>query len=163
MKRWMRELGPVFPVLLHQFPPLGASLRWECCGVGQAALGGQVSLGTLGQHLHHRNAAELTALFFFSTFLNLPFREQQRDRAEQSPREQSLISYTLSFNGVNPEVDLCSDRAEIYYTQFLRRGGFGGREGTGQPVWLCSSAAVCSGFGLQVQPGLRAAVTESQC
>jgi len=32
--------------------------------VGQADLGIQVSLGTLGQHLDQRNAAELTALFF---------------------------------------------------------------------------------------------------
>lgn len=114
-------------------------------------------LRTLGQHLHHRNSAELTALVS-SAFLNLPFRERQRDRAEQSPREQSLISYTLSFNGVNPEVDLCSDRAEIYYTQFLGRGGFGGREGAGQPVCLCSSAAVCPGSGLQVQQSQKVSV-----
>lgn len=111
--------------------------------LGQADCPGESGLpGALGQHLDQRNAAELTVLFFY--FFDLAFLGKQRDRAEQAPREQSLISYTLSFNGVNPEVDLCSGRAEIYYIQFLRKGGFEGRESTGQPVgcWRGECAVV---------------------
>lgn len=72
----------------------------------------------MGQRLDQRNAAELTAPFFLGFlffFFNLPFWEQQRDRAEQAPREENLVSYTSSFNGVNSEVDLRSGRAETYY------------------------------------------------
>lgn len=53
--------------------------------VGQTDPGSRVSLGTLGQRLDQRNAAELTAPFFL-IFLNLPFWEQQKHRAEQAPR-----------------------------------------------------------------------------
>lgn len=74
--------------------------------VRQAHPGTQVSLSTLRQRLDQRNAAEHTAPFFL-IFLNLPFWEQQREKGEQALREQSLVSYTLSFNGVSSEVDLC--------------------------------------------------------
>lgn len=83
--------------------------------VRQADPGTQVSLSTLGQRLDQRNAAEHTAPFFL-IFFNFRFWEQQRDRSEKALRQQSLVSYTLSFNGVNSEIGLCSDTAETYYT-----------------------------------------------
>lgn len=90
----------------------------------QAEMG---SLGTWRQRLDLRDTAELTAvLFFFSSFLNLPFWKQQRHRAEQVPREQSLVSCTLSFDGLNSEGDLCPGRAETYYNQLLKDGWEGG-------------------------------------
>lgn len=152
------SVTPVFPVLLH----------WECQEqrgdgsavdtVGQADCPGESALPGYSGAASRAEKCSWAQCAASSAFLNLPFWEQQRDRAEQAPREQSLISYTLSFNGVNPEVDLCSGRAGIYYTQFLRKGGFGGWESSGQPVWLqerwvCCSDALCPGSGLQCSLG----------
>lgn len=118
----------------------------------QAEMG---SLGTWRQCLDLRDTAELTAvLFFFSSFLNLPFWKQQRHRAEQVPREQSLVSCTLSFDGLNSEGDLCPGRAETYYNQLLKDGWEGGGHsracltaGDGTTPYCCSAPGL-DGYNL---------------